>query len=266
MTNYFINTFDPVLLHVGPFAIRWYGVMYIAGFAIALWLLLRRFRAGLLALPNERAVHDMLFYGFLGVLIGGRLGHCLFYHPLEYLRRPWEILMVWEGGMSSHGGFAGVMIALALFARVVHVPFLHLLDNSVLATTPGLFLGRIGNFINGEMCGTPTSLPWAVIFPAVDMQPRHPVQIYQALTEGALLFAILLVVGRKRRADGLLSGLFGVGYAIVRIATEHFRALTTELAGPRWSGLTQGQFLSIFAGLIGVALLLRAMLAARKHA
>ena len=255
MSNYVIQTIDPIIVQLGPLAIRWYGVMYILGFVIGYWILRRRWQAGLFAMPNELAVQDMLFYSFLGALVGGRLGHCLLYHPLEYLCKPWEILQVWQGGMSSHGGFIGVMVALVLLARKLHVPFLHLLDNGALAVTPGMFFGRIGNYINSEMCGTPTSKPWAVVFPSYDNVPRHPVQLYQALTEGALLFVIVWLVGRKRRVDGLMSGIFGVGYAVVRILTEHFREGSLELAGPAWSHLTQGQFLSLFVLLTGMVVL-----------
>jgi phosphatidylglycerol:prolipoprotein diacylglycerol transferase len=258
MTNHLVQTINPIIVQLGPLAVRWYGVMYIFGFVCAYWILRRRQRRGLLDLPGEAAVQDMLFYGFIGALVGGRLGHCFLYHPLEYLQKPWEILAVWQGGMASHGGFAGVMIALALLARKQHVTFLHLLDNGVLAVTPGLFFGRIGNFINSEMCGPPTTVPWAVVFPACDGLPRHPVQLYQAATEGLLLFGLLWLVGRTRRTDGVMSGLFGVGYALVRIATEHYRETTRELAGPAWSHLTQGQFLSLFVLLIGVVLLARA--------
>jgi phosphatidylglycerol:prolipoprotein diacylglycerol transferase len=263
MSNYVIQTIDPIIVQLGPLALRWYGVMYIAGFAIGYWILRRRWQTGLFAMPNETAVQDMLFYSFLGALIGGRLGHCLLYHPLEYLCKPWQILQVWQGGMSSHGGFAGVMIALALLARKLHVPFLHLLDNCALAVTPGMFFGRIGNFINSEMCGTPTAKPWAVVFPAFDNVPRHPVQLYQALTEGALLFALVWLVGRKRRVDGLMSGVFGIGYTVVRMLTERYRERSLELAGPAWSHLTHGQFLSFFVLLTSLVVLAHAGWTAR---
>lgn len=267
MTNavdYWVHSCDPVALQLGPLPLRWYGIMYIIGFVIAYWLLVRRQRAGLLYLPSRFAVQDMLFYGFCGVLAGGRLGHCLFYEPGHYLRAPWEILMVWKGGMSSHGGFVGVMLALALFARAYRAPFLNLLDNAVLAAAPGLFFGRLGNFINAELCGRVTHVPWAVIFPAVDYQPRHPVQLYQALMEGALTFVILLIVGRKERPLGMLSGIFAVVYAVGRLFTERFREPSPVLAGPLGLGLTQGQFLSLFVLAIGVGLLVNCLRTAKK--
>ena len=256
--QFWVHNLNPIILQLGPLAVRWYGVMYIVGFALAYWLLTRRRNAGLLDLRDAHSVQDMLFYGFCGVLIGGRLGHCLFYEPAMLLTRPWEIVMVWTGGMSSHGGFAGVLIAFALFARRHRVSFLHVLDNGVLAATPGLFFGRLGNFINGELCGTVTTVPWAVIFPEVDQQPRHPVQLYQAFTEGAVIFAVLMVIGRKRRPEGLLAGVFGIAYSCLRMLTEPYRARSIELAGPL--GLTQGQFLSLFSLALSVYLFVRALL------
>ncbi len=263
MTNitqhYWVHDFDAVALQLGPLPLRWYGIMYIAGFAAAYWLLLRRQRTGLLMLPSRQAVQDMLFYCFCGVLAGGRLGHCLFYEFPHFVRAPWEILMVWKGGMSSHGGFAGVMIALALFARAYRLSFLHLLDNAVIAAAPGLFFGRLGNFINAELCGRVTRVPWAVIFPAVDYLPRHPVQIYQALAEGALTFALLMLLGCRPRPLGFLSGVFACVYAAGRLVTEPFREPAPVLAGPFGLGLTQGQFLSLFVLIIGVGLLVNCM-------
>ncbi len=254
-THYWVHHLNPIIVSLGPLAIRWYGVMYILGFAAGYWLLMRRQRAGLLDLPGAQAVQDMVFYAFCGVLVGGRLGHCVFYDFSHYLARPWEVMMVWMGGMSSHGGFVGVMVALACFSRQRKVAFLNLLDNVAYAATPGLFFGRIGNFINGELPGKITSVPWAVVFPATDMQPRHPVQLYQAFTEGVLIFVLLSLVGRKRRSAGFLSAMFALAYGCVRVVTETFREPSSELAGPLGLGITQGQFLSLFVLLIGVALL-----------
>jgi phosphatidylglycerol:prolipoprotein diacylglycerol transferase len=251
VTNYWVHAIDPIAIAIGPLPIRWYGLMYLLGFGIAYWLLVYRQKHGLLNLPSTSAVQDMLFYSFCGVLIGGRLGHCLFYDPRFYLTHPAEIVMVWKGGMSSHGGFAGVMVALWLFARRRHTSFWHLLDNAALAVTPGLGLGRVANFINAELVGKPATVAWAVIFPQVDNVPRHPVQLYQALTEGLLLFLILLWVGRRPTPPGRICGLFGMLYASVRIFTERYRASSNLLAGPAGLGLTQGQFLSLFALAIG---------------
>lgn len=233
--------------------------MYIIGFIIAYVILTWRRKKGLFAAPSQEAVQDMLFYGFVGLLVGGRLGACFLYEPIFYLTHPWKVFYVWNGGMSSHGGFLGGTIGLYFFARRYKIPLLHLLDTSVIACTPGLFLGRIGNFINGELCGRVTSVSWAVIFPKVDMLPRHPVQIYQAFTEGFILFFVLLYIGRKPRSNGLLSGIFALGYGVMRIITEHFRAESDVLAGPAWMlSLTKGQFYSIALIIIGAVLLLNA--------
>ena len=254
--HYWVHDLSPVAVHLGPLPIRWYGLMYIFGFAIAYALLTWRRRRGLLALPSQESLQDLLFYGFCGVLIGGRLGACLFYEPCYYLCRPWEMIAIWKGGMSSHGGFIGSLVALLLFCRKYRVPFWHVIDSGVIAATPGLCLGRIGNFINGELWGKVTNVPWAVIFPAVDYQPRHPVQLYQAFTEGALLFVILAWLGRKPRPVGLLSGVFAVLYSLLRLVTERYREVSDVLAGPAWTHLTMGQVLSLALLATGIAILL----------
>jgi phosphatidylglycerol:prolipoprotein diacylglycerol transferase len=251
-THYWVHNIDSVIVSLGPLPIRWYGVMYLLGFGIGYWLLLYRRKRGLLQLPDANAVQDLVFYAFCGVLIGGRLGHCLFYDPRYYFSHPAEILMVWKGGMASHGGIAGVMVALYIFARQRGVSFWHLLDNIALAVTPGLGFGRIANFVNAELHGKPTDGSWGVIFPTIDQVPRHPVQLYQAATEGLLLFLILMWVGRRPVPPGRICGLFGIFYAIVRIVTEHYRAPSPLLDGPAGLGITQGQFLSLFALGIGV--------------
>ena len=250
--QYWIHTLDSVLLKIGPLPIRWYGLMYILGFIVALAVLAYRRKKGLLLLPSFEVVQDMLFYAFCAGLIGGRLGACLLYEPTYYLSHPVEILAVWKGGMSSHGGILGGIVGLYFFSKKHNVSLVHLLDNIVIAMVPGLGFGRLGNFINGELWGKVTTGSWAVIFPAVDMLPRHPVQLYQAATEGLLLFCLLAFIGRKRRANGLLTGVFGVGYSIMRIITEYFRAETTILAGPDWLGFTKGQIYSIVLLCAGI--------------
>ena len=254
-TSFWVHSIDPVLISIGPLPIRWYGLMYIIGFFCAMAILLYRQKRGLLNLPSPQAVQDLLFYSFLGGLIGGRLGACLLYEPILYLSHPLAILKVWEGGMSSHGGFIGAVLGMMLFARRMNVSLVHLLDNAVIAGTPGLGFGRIGNFINGELWGTVSDVPWAVVFSHVDPSPRHPVQLYQALTEGFLLFTILWFVGLKSRRKGLLSGLFCVLYSLGRIVTENVRAETAVLAGPDWLGLTKGQIYSVLLLVIGVVFL-----------
>jgi phosphatidylglycerol:prolipoprotein diacylglycerol transferase len=250
--QYWIHDLDPVLVHLGPLPIRWYGLMYILGFLAGIAVLAYRRKKGLLMLPSFEAVQDMVFYAFCAGLIGGRLGACLLYEPVYYLAHPLEILAVWKGGMSSHGGIGAGIIGLYIFSRKHHVSLVHLMDNMVIAMTPGLAFGRIGNFINGELWGKITTVPWAVIFPQIDMQPRHPVQLYQSLTEGILLFFLLMYIGRKKRPNGLLTGIFGVGYAALRIITEYFRAETPVLAGPAWLGITKGQIYSIIMLCTGI--------------
>lgn len=254
--HFWVHHLSPVAIQLGPLPVRWYGLMYVLGFLAAYLLLWYRYKKRLLGLPSKEAIQDLLFYGFCGVLIGGRLGACFFYEPLYYLSNPLQIFAVWKGGMSSHGGFAGVLVALWLFARRQHVPFWHLVDNVVIAATPGLFLGRIGNFINGELWGKVTHVRWAVVFPGIDMQPRHPVQLYQACTEGVLLFAILLMASSKKRRCAFLSGVFALCYSVFRIFTEAFRESSAVLAGPGWAHLTKGQWYSIATLALGIGLLL----------
>ncbi len=264
MQNFFVQNIDPIIFKLGPLPVRWYGLMYILGFIAAYLILIYRQKKDLLELSSTDAVQDMLFYGFCGLLIGGRLGECILYDPLYYLKQPWEIMMVWKGGMSSHGGFAGTVIGLLLFAKKYKLSLLHILDNVVIAATPGLFFGRIGNFINSELFGKVSNVSWAVVFPAVDNQPRHPVQIYQALLEGLLIFLILMFIGRKKRPNGLLAGLFGVLYSVVRVFTETFREPSAVLAGPAWLGFTKGQLYSVVTLLISAAILIYSLIKAKE--
>jgi len=230
--------------------------MYILGFIAAYLILTRRQKNGLLNLNSLDAVQDMLFYAFFGGLIGGRLGACFLYEPVYYLKHVWEIVAVWQGGMSSHGGFAGAVIGIFFYAKKSNVPFVHLLDNCALAVTPGLCFGRIGNFINGELWGKITDVPWAVIFPKVDMLPRHPVQIYQSIAEGVIPFLILIYIGRKKQPLGLLSGVFAVVYSILRIFTEHFREDSPVLESINLFGLTNGQIYSVLFLFVGIGFLI----------
>ena len=264
MQNYWIQNIDPIIFKLGPLPIRWYGLMYIFGFVAAYFILMNRQKKGLLELPSSEAVQDMLFYGFCGLLIGGRLGECILYDPIHYLTHPWEILMVWHGGMSSHGGFVGAVVGMLIFARKYKVTLLHILDNTVIAATPGLFFGRIGNFINSELIGKVSDVSWAVIYPVVDNQPRHPVQIYQALSEGFLIFVILMLIGRKKRSSGMLAGIFGILYSIVRVFTETFREPSAILAGPVCIGLTKGQLYSVITFLICLGILIFSLVKPNK--
>ena len=252
MTEYWIHDLSPIIFKIGPLPIRWYGLMYIFGFIAAYFVLRWRFQRGFLKLKSKEAIQDVIFYAFLGGLIGGRLGACFFYEPLYYLTHVWEVVAVWQGGMSSHGGFAGAIIGIYIYSRKNNLPLIYLLDNFAIAVAPGLCFGRIGNFINGELWGKVTDIPWAVIFPVVDMQPRHPVQIYQAIAEGVIPFLVLIWVGRKKRSVGLLSGLFITIYSILRIATEHFREKADILESLGLFSMTNGQIYSIVFLLLGI--------------
>jgi len=254
--------FDPVAVHLGPFnlggltlgpfAIRWYGLMYLLGFILFVVLGRQRARQMLLTGWHPRDIDDMLFYGVLGVILGGRLGYVLFYKPLYYLVHPLEIFEVWQGGMSFHGGFLGVLIGLAFYARKRGRRWLDVTDFVAPLCPLGLAAGRLGNFINGELVGRVTSGPWAMVFPQVDNLPRHPSQLYEFALEGVLLFVILWWYASRHRPMGAVSGLFLLGYGIMRFIAEFAREPDNFL-GYLAGGLTMGQWLSlpmIVAGLL----------------
>jgi phosphatidylglycerol:prolipoprotein diacylglycerol transferase len=254
--------FDPVLLHIGPLSIRWYALAYITGLVLGWWGVRRLARATPPVASLEQ-VDDFLTWATLGVVFGGRLGYCLFYQPAEYLPHPWEILQVWEGGMSFHGGFLGVCIAAVIYCWQQRIPFFGFIDRVAVVTPIGLGLGRCANFINGELYGraAPPGLPWAMIFPRDPQHiPRHPSQLYQATMEGLLLFLLLFACSRFARLRarfGFLSGVFLVGYGTARIIGEFFRE-PDEFLGYLWEGATMGQLLSFpmvigGLGLIGYA-------------
>jgi phosphatidylglycerol:prolipoprotein diacylglycerol transferase len=250
--------FDPVAIHLGPLAIRWYGLMYLAGFIAFLVLGHRRARQNVLTgwLPAD--VDDLLFYGVLGVVLGGRLGQVLFYEPGYYFSNPLEILAIWKGGMSFHGGFLGVLLAMALWGRKRGRTFFEVTDFIAPLVPIGLAAGRIGNFINGELWGrvAPADLPWAMVFPQVDNLPRHPSQIYEALGEGLLLFAVLWWYSSRPRPRGAVSGAFLVGYGLLRSLAEYFREPDAGIFGHSYV-ISMGQWLSLPMILIGVYLLFR---------
>ncbi|MGC2166746.1 MAG: prolipoprotein diacylglyceryl transferase, partial [Gallionella sp.] len=204
--------FDPVALQLGPLAIHWYGLMYLAGFVVFLWLGRRRIALMNDTKLNGQLLDDLLFYGVLGVIVGGRLGYVLFYKASYYMAHPLEIFSVWQGGMSFHGGFLGVIIAMAWLSRKQKLRWLQLTDFIAPLVPPGLAFGRIGNFINGELWGRPSDVPWAMIFPRVDNLPRHPSQLYEFALEGILLFAVLWWFAHKPRPICMISGLFLMGY------------------------------------------------------
>jgi phosphatidylglycerol---prolipoprotein diacylglyceryl transferase len=240
---------NPVALRLGPLVIHWYGVMYMCAFIIGYVLLRRRVRHEPYSDEPSWSADDVasvIFYTIAGVLLGGRLGYVLFYKPVAYFTHPLDIVKIWDGGMSFHGGAIGVILTLAWFARRYHRPFLTVADLLVPMVPVGLGLGRIGNFINGELWGRPAdpSLPWAMVFPQVDSTPRHPSQLYEFLLEGVLLFVLLQLYDRRRPAAGCISGAFLLGYGVFRFIAEHFREPDSFL-GVLGLGLSLGQWLSV---------------------
>lgn len=192
---------DPVIFHFGPLAVRWYGLMYLLGFIAAYFLIRSLTRYRQLDLTSDQ-IADLLFFCVLGVILGGRLGYVLFYDPLFYIQHPLKIFAVWQGGMSFHGGLLGVVLAVLFWCRRTGSPILLTGDILVTAATVGLGLGRVGNFINGELWGRTTTLPWGMVFPSAGPLPRHPSQFYEALLEGVVLFSILWVMQRRRVSPG----------------------------------------------------------------
>ncbi len=241
--------FNPVALSLGPVQIHWYGLTYLVAFGLFMALASARARQPWYANSgwNRRDVEDLLFWGVLGVVLGGRIGYALFYKPGHYLANPLEILMVWKGGMSFHGGMLGVIIAMVAYARTRHRPWLQVTDLIAPCVPTGLASGRVGNFINGELWGRPADpgLPWAMVFPQSGTDiPRHPSQIYQFLLEGLLLFVLLWLYARRPRATGQVSGVFLIGYGVFRFVAEYFREPDSFL-GPLALGLSMGQWLCV---------------------
>ncbi|MFM7531795.1 MAG: prolipoprotein diacylglyceryl transferase [Rubrivivax sp.] len=241
--------FDPVAISLGPLQVHWYGLTYVVAFGLFLWLARRRAARPWFAQAgwSAREVEDLLFFGVIGVVLGGRIGYALFYKPEHYLAHPLEILMVWKGGMSFHGGLLGVIAAMALYARLRQRPFLQVTDLIAPCVPTGLASGRIGNFINGELWGRAAdpSLPWAMVFPqSGSALARHPSQLYQFALEGLLLFALLWWYGARRRGLGQVSGAFLVGYGVLRFVAEFFREPDSFL-GVLALGLSMGQWLCL---------------------
>ena len=241
--------FDPVAIAIGPVQIHWYGLTYLVAFGLFLWLGARRVRYPWLAQVGwtRRDIEDLLFYGVVGVVLGGRIGYALFYKPGYYAQHPLEVLAVWQGGMSFHGGLLGVLAAMALFARRRGRTFLQVTDVIAPCVPTGLASGRIGNFINGELWGRAAdpSLPWAMVFPQSGSNiPRHPSQLYQFALEGILLFVLLWWYASKPRHTGQVSGAFLIGYGFFRFIAEFFREPDSFL-GLRAFDLSQGQWLSL---------------------
>ena len=255
--------FDPIAIQLGPLAIRWYGLMYVAAFV--LFVVLGRVRARRNMMTGWRAhdVDDMLFYGVFGVILGGRLGYVVFYKPFYYLEHPLELFAVWQGGMSFHGGMLGVLVALWFYARRRGRRWLDVTDFVAPLVPLGLAAGRLGNFINGELWGRPTGTSWGMVFPQVDALARHPSQLYQFALEGVLLFAILWIYASRTRPMGAVSGAFLLGYGVMRFVAEFGREPDAFL-GLLALGLSMGQWLSLPMIAAGAALMLWAHLRAGK--
>jgi phosphatidylglycerol---prolipoprotein diacylglyceryl transferase len=255
---------DPVLVHIGPLAIRWYALAYIFGILLG-WAYARAIvRSNALwggkAPMTVEDFDDFVLWVTLGIILGGRLGYVLFYNLPVYAANPLQIFELWTGGMSFHGGFVGCVLAVILFARYRKIPFLSLGDVTCAVGPIGLFLGRLANFVNGELWGRPTDVPWAMIFPNGGPEPRHPSQLYEAALEGIVLFIVLAIAIRMGalKRPGLTIGIFAVVYATARTTCEFFREPDVQL-GFLWHGTTMGMLLSIPLFLAGVGFIVYAM-------
>ena len=252
---------DPVAIAVGPFAIRWYALSYVAGIVLGWWYS-RRLAAkaplwGDTRRPTQADMDDQIVWIALGIVLGGRVGYVLFYNLASYIERPAEIFTVWRGGMSFHGGFLGTILAIVLFARSRGLNALAMLDVAAVVAPIGLFTGRVANFVNGELWGRPApDLPWGVVFPMGGDVPRHPSQLYEAFAEGLVLLAIMAVAVRifGFRRPGLVGGIFVLGYSVARIVCEFFREPDAQL-GFLFGGTTMGQLLSVPMAAAGIAVI-----------
>jgi phosphatidylglycerol:prolipoprotein diacylglycerol transferase len=250
---------DPVIFSIGPLAVRWYGMMYLFGFVGGYFMMchiakLRKFEE-----ITSETISDLLFYGVLGVVLGGRLGYTLFYNGPYYLKHPLEIFYVWEGGMSFHGGLIGVVTVLLLFSWHRKLSLWMVGDLVVAAVPIGLGFGRIGNFINGELWGRVTDVPWAMVFPGAGSRPRHPSQLYEAVLEGVVLLLVIYFLHRRGTRRGAPAFTFVFLYGTFRFAVEFFRQPDSQL-GFLWGETTMGQLLSlpmIFIGLCGLLYVLK---------
>lgn len=246
---------DPVAIAIGPLQVHWYGLMYLFGFVAAWWLGTRR-----AARPDSGwtapQVSDLVFYSALGVIVGGRVGYTLFYNFSGFLNDPVSIVKLWQGGMSFHGGAMGVLVAFWLFARKTGKRYFDVADFIVPMVPIGLCAGRIGNFINGELWGRASDVPWAMVFPNDPSQlARHPSQLYQSLMEGLVLFVVLWLYSAKPRPAGAVTGLFGVGYGTARIVGEFFRQPDAHLGFIAFDWLTMGMLLSTPMVIIGLGMM-----------
>ncbi|HBC58268.1 MAG TPA: prolipoprotein diacylglyceryl transferase [Gammaproteobacteria bacterium] len=245
---------DPVAIQLGPIAIHWYGLMYLVGFAAAYYL--GRYRAGRSDNPfDHEFVDDMIFYGVLSVILGGRIGYVLFYNFSSYLEDPLAVFKVWQGGMSFHGGLLGTAFAMWFLARKYKVNIFQISDFVSPLVIIGLLAGRVGNFINGELWGRQTDVPWAMVFPGAGPYPRHPSQLYEAALEGILLFLIVWFYSSKPRPMMAVTGLFLAGYGLARSTVEFFREPDGHIGFIAFDWLTMGHILSVPMIMFGLLLL-----------
>lgn len=266
MLNDIYHMLDPIAFSIGPFTARWYGIAYIVGFLLAIlvmYFVAKRWKVRF----SADDVCVVLLAGMLGVIIGGRLGYVLFYNFELYAAHPLEILNFAHGGMSFHGGFVGALVGGVIAAKIIKMPYLSLVDLVIIGAPLGLFFGRCANFVNGELWGAPTDLPWGVVFGgSAGMIPRHPSQLYEALLEGLLLFIILFVMSRRRPPypRGTFTGVFMLGYGLARFLVEFVRLPDVQLGYLYGDWFTMGQLLSIPLIIAGIALLVYAHMT--KHA
>jgi len=267
MTDKFLQfpVIDPIIFSIGPVSLRWYGTMYLIGFLAAMFMANKAADRSD-GLWTRDQVSDLLFYGFLGVILGGRVGYVLFYQFEYFLSDPLYLFEIWQGGMSFHGGLLGVILAIFIFARKTKKNFLEVGDFVAPLVPIGLGMGRLGNFINAELWGRQTDVSWAMVFPTDPLQvPRHPSQLYEFALEGVVLFAILYIISRKTRSLGLASGAFLIGYGIFRSIVEFFREPDAHL-GLYFSFISKGQILSIPMILVGILIIYLGYLSQQKAA
>jgi len=261
-----IGPFEVFSHSIGPLKVHWYGLAYLTGLLMAWWLARRRVDRDWSPLRREQ-LDDLIFYGALGVVLGGRIGYTLFYGGRHLLEDPAWLLRVWEGGMSFHGGFLGVLLAMYLFSRRHAIPFWRLMDFVAPLVPVGLGLGRLGNFIGQELWGRPTDVPWAMVFPKDPLHlARHPSQLYQFALEGVVLFCVLYWFSSRPRPTCAVSGLFSLLYGCMRFFVEFFREPDAQIGFDAFGWMTRGQILCVPMILIGIALLAYAYLGGERHA